>query len=126
MALTAPMNLNGSCLIGYHSQVHGSGCVEVPPADLPEVARTLYLPIQGPICVHGLKRICESLDIGSDGVDVGLVTDTKQTGFLLDPDREESELTISNLLHVCGMPVYPHRLLDIRDKGYPRALHDAF
>ena len=126
IALTAPINLNGSCLIGYYSEVHGSGCVEVPLVDFPEIARLLYQPVQCPISVHGLKKIWESLGIGSDDVDIGLVTDTKLMGFLLDPDREESELTISNLLHVCGLPVYPHRILDIRDKGYPRALHDAF
>ena len=55
IALTAPMNLNGSCLIGYYSEVHGSDCVEVPLVDLPEVARTLYQPTQCPICVHGLN-----------------------------------------------------------------------
>jgi DNA polymerase I-like protein with 3'-5' exonuclease and polymerase domains len=59
-----------------------------------------------------------------------MITDTKLMGYLLDPDLGEDGLTLSDLASLHGMSEYPHRVIDIRDKGYPEALceglaHDA-
>jgi DNA polymerase I len=125
VALTAPLCLKDTALIGFCSEVSGSGCIELPIKDLSSAGRSLYLPRQFSIIAHGLKRIWEYLDIGNPAMDTKLISDTKLIGYLLDPDLGENELTVSNLASLYGVEDYPHLAVDIRDKGYPKALEEG-
>jgi hypothetical protein len=125
VALTAPFRLKDEAFIGFYTGAYGPGSLEVPLQDLPSVGKSLYLPPDRHIIVHGLKRIWESLEIGDPDLDTKLITDTKLMAYLLDPDLGEEVLTVSNLVHLYEMLEYPYRIIDIRDQGYPQAVREG-
>jgi DNA polymerase I len=123
-AVTAPLLMEDELLIGYFS-ADGSGCAVIPAADAHKCARMLYQPKTSAVRVHGLKRIWEALNIGTRDVNLDLIHDTKLMAYLLDPDAGDEGLTLSALAAQYLGEEYPHRILDIRDIGYPAAFHEA-
>jgi hypothetical protein len=126
VALTAPFCFKDKAFIGYYAESSGPACLEVSLQDLPAAGKSLYLPSDRHIIVHGLKRIWEYLDIGDPGLDPKNITDTKLMAYLLDPDLgKEQNLIISNLVHLYEMSEYPYRILDIRDQAHAQAVHEG-
>jgi DNA polymerase I-like protein with 3'-5' exonuclease and polymerase domains len=121
-ALTAPLLMEDQCFVGYCS-AQRCGCAVIPASDMPRLGRILYKPKTSAVRVHGLKRIWEALDIGSRDVNLDLIHDTKLMASLLDPDAGDEGLTLSALAAQYLGEEYPHRILDIRDKGYPQAFY---
>ncbi len=124
IAMSAPLELEGELLVGYCS-AETSGCAVVPAADKLRLSRMLYQPKTSAVRVHGLKRVWEALDIGTRDVNLDLVHDTKLMAYLLDPDAADTGLTLSALAAQYLGEEYPHRILDIRDKGYPEAFYEV-
>lgn len=125
VALTAPLCLKDTALIGFYSEVSGSGCIQVPLKDLPAAGKDLYLPSGGHIIAHGLKHIWEYLGIGDPDLDAKLITDTKLMGYLLDPDLDEDGLTLSSLASLYGFEDHPHLAVNVRGKGYTKAFEEG-
>jgi DNA polymerase I len=126
VAVTAPLLLEDQFLVGYYSDSADSpDCAVVPAADAHRVSRMLYEPKTSAVRVHGLKRIWEVLHIGTRDVNLDLVHDTKLMAYLLDPDADDEGLTLSALAAQHPAKEYPHRILDIRDKGYPEAFYET-
>jgi DNA polymerase I len=122
VAVTAPLLLEDELLVGYYSG-ENSGCAVILVADMPRLGRMLYEPKTSAVRVHGLKRIWEMLYIGTRDVSLDLIHDTKLMAYLLDPDADDQELTLSALAAEYLREEYPHRILDMRDKGYPEAFY---
>jgi DNA polymerase-1 len=122
VAVTAPLLLEDELLVGYYS-AENSGCAVIPAADAYTISRMLYQPKTSSIRIHGLKRIWEVLHIGTREVNLDLVHDTKLMAYLLDPDAGDEGLTLSALAAQYLEEEYPHRILDIRDNGYPDAFY---
>jgi DNA polymerase I-like protein with 3'-5' exonuclease and polymerase domains len=122
VAVTAPLLLEDELLVGYYSS-ETSGCAVIRAAEAYKVSRMLYQPKTSAVKVHGLKRIWEVLHIGTRDVDLDLIHDTKLMAYLLDPDAGDPGLTLSALAERYLKEEYPHRILDIRDKGYPEAFY---
>jgi DNA polymerase I len=127
IAVTAPLLLEDQFLFGYYSASTGNSgaCAVIPATDALRLSRTLYEPQTSAIRVHGLKRIWEVLDIGTRDVNLGLVHDTKLMAYLLNPDAGDLRLTLSALAAEYLGEEYPHRILDMRDKGYPAAFYEV-
>ena len=125
VALTAPLILDHTVIVGFYNTSGDQGCIEVPEVEFNQLGRLLFQPTRTRIAVHGLKRIWEYLDIGTSELDLDLVTDTKLMAYLLNPDagREEAEgLSLSHLAHEYLNEDYPHMAVEVRDKGYPCSL----
>jgi hypothetical protein len=60
-ALTAPLILDHTVIVGFHGISGDQGCMEVSKLEFNEVGRLLYQPTHTRIAVHGLKRIWEYL-----------------------------------------------------------------
>jgi DNA polymerase I-like protein with 3'-5' exonuclease and polymerase domains len=126
IAITAPLFVDDITLIGFHSPLGESGCVEVPRDELQQVAAWLYQPQAFPMVVHGLKRIWESLELNIDEVDFKLITDTKLMAYLLDPDAGEGGgLTLTHLAYQYLGRHYPHMAVEVRDRGVQQASQEA-
>jgi DNA polymerase I len=128
VALTTPLLLDHTVIVGFYGTSGDQGCMEVSEVEFNQLARLLFLPTRTRIAVHGLKRIWEHLDIGTSELDLDLVTDTRLMAYLLNPDagREEAEgLSLSHLAHEYLNEDYPHMALEVRDKCYPEAFYDV-
>jgi DNA polymerase I len=128
IALTAPLILDKMVIVGFHNTFRNQGCIEIPWVEFNEVGRLLFQPTRTRIAVHGLERIWEHLDIGTSDLDLNLVTDTKLMAYLLNPDagREQAEgLSLTHLAHEFLNENCPHMAVEVRDRGYLQAFHDA-
>ena len=131
VALTAPLILVHTVIVGFYRNSEDQGCIEVTEVEFNPIARLLYQPARTKIAVHGLKRIWEELeapDIGTSELDLDLVTDTKLMAYLLDPDsgREDAEgLSLTRLAHEYLAEEYPHMAVEVRNKGTVTALHEV-
>jgi DNA polymerase I len=128
VALTAPLRLDHTAIVGFYSTTGDHGCIEILGVELDPASRLLFHPTRTNIAVHGLKRIWEYLDIGTSQVGLDLVTDTKLMAYLLNPDagREDAEgLSLTHLAHEYLNEDYPHMAVELRDQGIPTALHEA-
>jgi DNA polymerase I len=102
--------------------------MEVSEVEFNHLARLLFLPTLTRIAVHGLRRIWEVLEvpgIGTSELDLDLVADTKLTAYLLNPDAGEEGLCLSHLAHEYLNEDCPHMAVEVRDRGYLEAFHDA-
>ena len=125
IAVTAPLKLKGTALVGLYTSVGDSYCAELPTSELKLIGELLYLPKHFPIIVHGLKRIWEFLDFNTDELDLKLVTDTKLLAYLLDPDAGETDgLTLTHLAFQYLEEEYPHVAGEVQDKGLLKALRE--
>jgi DNA polymerase I-like protein with 3'-5' exonuclease and polymerase domains len=128
VALTAPLILVHTVIVGFYRNSEDQGCIEVTEVEFNPIARLLFQPTRTKIAVHGLKRIWEFLNIGTSELNLSLVTDTKLMAYLLNPDagREEAEgLSLTHLAHECLNENYPHMAVELRDQGLPTAIHEA-
>jgi DNA polymerase I-like protein with 3'-5' exonuclease and polymerase domains len=128
VALTAPLILDHTVIVGFYSTSGDQGCMEVSGVEFNEVGELLFQPTRTRIAVHGLKRIRQYPNIDTSELDLDLVTDTKLMAYLLNPDagKEEAEgLSLSHLAYEYLDEDYPHMAVEARDKGYPEAVHDA-
>jgi DNA polymerase I-like protein with 3'-5' exonuclease and polymerase domains len=131
VALTAPLMLDHTVIIGFYRSSEDQGCIEIPEVEFDPIAKLLYQPDSTKIAVHGLKRIWEALEapcIGNSELDFDLLTDTKLMAYLLNPDagREEAEgLSLTHLAHEYLYEDYPHMAVEVRDKGTVTAVHEA-
>jgi hypothetical protein len=94
VALTAPLMLDHTVIIGFYRSPEDQGCIEFPEVEFNPIARLLYQPARTKIAVHGLKRIWEELEatgIGASELDLDSVTDTKLMAYLLNPDAGRGE-----------------------------------
>jgi len=126
VAISAPLFTDEESFIGYYSAAsENSTCAVMPVRDAHTLAETLYQPKTSVLRVHGLKRIWEALDIGTRDVNPDLISDTELMAYLLHPDARDKGLTLSALCAEYLGEEYPHRILDIRDQGYPAAFAAA-
>ena len=126
IAVTAPLILQNTALIGLYTSVGDSYCAELPTSELKQIGELLYQPRDYPIVVHGLKRIWEFLDLNTDELDLKLVTDTKLLAYLLDPDAGETNgLTLTHLAYQYLGEEYPHVASEVQDKGVLQALRES-
>ncbi len=126
VAVTAPLAVKNTALIGLYTSVGDSYCAEVPTSELKQIGALLYHPKAFPIVVHGLKRIWEFLDLNTDELDLKLITDTKLLAYLLDPDAGETNgLTLTHLAFQYLGEEYPHVASEVRDKGMLKALRES-
>jgi DNA polymerase-1 len=130
IALTAPLILDQTVIIGFYNISGDQGCIEVPKEESNKLGRLLFQPTRTRIAVHGLKRIWMALEepgISTSELDLDLVIDTKLMAYLLNPDagKEEDDLSLSHLAHEYLNENYPHMAVEVRDKGFPNAFHDA-
>jgi DNA polymerase I len=128
IALTAPLILDLTVIIGFYNTSGDQGCMEIPRVDINGLGNLLFQPARTKIAVHGLKRVWEFLDIGTSRLDLDFVTDTKLLAYLLNPDagREDAEgLSLSHLAHEYLNEDYPHMAVEVRDNGIPAAFHEA-
>lgn len=125
IAVTAPLLLDDQCFLGYSPEIDSPGCLVLPANDAHKLIKSIYQPKINVTRVHGLKRIWEELNIGTRDVNLDLIRDTKLMAYLLDPDADDRELTLSALAAQYLGEEYPHRILEIRDKGYPEAFYEA-
>jgi DNA polymerase I-like protein with 3'-5' exonuclease and polymerase domains len=58
-------------------------------------------------------------------LDLDLVKDTKLMAYLLNPDAGEEGLCLSHLAHEYLDEDYTHVAVEVRDRGYSEAVHDA-
>jgi DNA polymerase I len=128
IALTAPLLLDHTVIVGFYRTSGDNGCMEVSEVEFNQSRRLLFQPTRTRIAVHGLKRIWEYLNIDTSELDLDLVIDTKLMAYLLNPDagREQAEgLSLTHLAHEYLNEDYPHMALEVRDKCYPEAFYDA-
>jgi DNA polymerase I len=131
VALTAPLILDHTVIVGFYNTSGDQGCIEISEVEFNPVARLLFHPARTKIAVHGLKRIWEALEatgVGASELDLDSVTDTKLLAYLLNSDggREEAVgLSLTHLAHEFLHEDYPHMAVEVRDKGIPAAIHEA-
>lgn len=128
IALAAPLILDNTVMVGFHSISGDQGCIEVPEVEFNQVGKLLFHPAHTRIAVHGLKRIWEYLDIGTSELNLDLVTDTKLLAYLLNPDdgRDRAEdLSLSHLAHEYLNEDCPHMAVELRDQGILTPFHEA-
>jgi DNA polymerase I len=127
IAVSAPLVLQDTTLIGLYTSVGDSYCAEMPTSGLKQIGELPYQPKDYPIIVHGLKRIWEFLGFNNtDELDLKLVTDTKLLAYLLEPDAGETEgLTLTHLAYQYLEEEYPHVAREAQDKGVIKAFRES-
>jgi DNA polymerase I-like protein with 3'-5' exonuclease and polymerase domains len=131
VALTAPLVLDDTVIVGFYSTSGDQGCMEIPRLEFNPLAKLLFQPTHTRIAVHGLKRIWEALeapDIGTSELNLDLVTDTKLMAYLLNPDagRDRAEdLSLIHLAHEYLNEDYPHMAVELRHHNILAPFHEA-
>lgn len=57
IALTAPLLLDNTVIVGFYKSSDDQGCIALPEVEINSLGRLLIQPDRTKIAVHGLKRI---------------------------------------------------------------------
>jgi DNA polymerase I len=128
VALTAPLILDKTVMVGFHSISGDQGCMVIPRLDFKQAGKLLFQPTHTRIAVNGLKQIWEYLGISNPELNLDLVTDTKLMAYLLNPDvgRDRAEdLSLTHLAHEYLNEDYPHMAVELRDHDIVAPFHEA-
>jgi DNA polymerase I-like protein with 3'-5' exonuclease and polymerase domains len=126
VALTAPLLIpeDSSLIIGCYSPGKGAGSIHLRDAQ-PDSWKDLYTGRYFRICIHGLKRIQEQLQLRDLDVQHDRVIDTKLKAHLLDPGRDEDHgYHLNRMAHEYGDD-YPLMTGDLFAVDYPEFLYEA-
>jgi len=124
VALTAPMIVDDQVIIGMYCESIGSACIHIDIHKFIDLKHFLYDPKRFRLLVHGIKRIWENHEIGNLDTYTHVIADTEIMAYLLDSGRDKTEYSLSHLAHQYLKQPYPHRAVQICDKGFPEWMYE--